>query len=185
MCDTYDPVYNLWIESVSTDSVIDHAPKKRGRPKGSPNKSKLAQPEQPPAQPKKRGRPKKSTLEQPEQPPADQAAPASAAADPSSPLQQIAMDPVHSGIGRYSTDFAFDAARAAQPEPKKRGRPKGSPNKSKLTQPEQSPAQPKKRSADKHTRKSPKSIAAATTIQRYARRYINDYTALISQIHTS
>ena len=139
MCDTYDPVYNLLIEAVSTESVIDHAPKKRGRPKGSHNKSKLAQPEQPPAQPKKRGRPKKSTLEQPEQP----------------------------------------------AEPKKRGRPKGSPNKSKLANPEQPPAEPKKRSADKHTRKSPKSIAAATTIQRYARRYINDYTSLVSQIHTS
>ena len=115
MCDTYDPVYNLWIEAVSTDQVIDHAPKKRGRPKGSPNKSKLTQSEQPPAEPKKRGRPKKSTLEQPEQ----------------------------------------------------------------------STAKPKKRSADKHTRKSPKSIAAATVIQRYARRYINDYTSLVSQIHTS
>jgi len=140
MCDTCDPVYNLWIGDESTYTVIDHAPKNRGRPKGSPNKSKLAQPEQPPAEPKKRGRPKKSTLEQPEQPPA---------------------------------------------EPKKRGRPKGSPNKSKLAQPEQPPAEPKKRSADKHTRKSPKSIAAATTIQRYARRYINDYTSLVSQINTS
>ena len=119
MCDTCDPVYNLWIGHEYTDTVIDHVPKKRGRPKGSPNKSKLAQPEQPPA------------------------------------------------------------------EPKKRGRPKGSPNKSKLVKPEQPPTEPKKRSADKHTRKSPKSIAAATTIQRYARRYINDYTSLVSQIHTS
>ena len=96
MCDTSDPVYNLWIGHESTDTVINHAPKKRGRPKGSPNKSQLAQPEQPPAEPKKRGR-----------------------------------------------------------------------------------------SADKHTRKSPKSTAAATTIQRYARRYINDYTSLVSQIQTN
>ena len=137
MCDTCDPVYNLWIGDESTHTVIDHAPKKRGRPKGSPNKSKLAQPQQPPAQPKKRGRPKKSTLEQPEQPPA---------------------------------------------EPKKRDRPKKY-----HVCPFATHTKPEKRgrSADKHTRKSPKSIAAATVIQRYARRYINDYTSLVSQIQSS
>ena len=89
-------------------------------------------------------------------------------------------DPIYNlWIGDESTDTVSDHA------PKKRGRPKGSPNKSKLAQPEQPPAEPKKRSADKHTRKSPKSIAAATVIQRYARRYINDYTSLVSQIQSS
>ena len=89
-------------------------------------------------------------------------------------------------------------------QPKKRppGRPKGSLNKSTANNPKAvapqpkkretahpnkyhvcpfaviTPAEPKKhrRSADKHTRKSAKSTAAATIIQRYARRYINDHS---------
>ena len=87
----------------------------------------------------------------------------------------------------YARDFIITTDHDCQTTlaPKKRGRPKGSPNKSKIAHPEQPPAEPKKRSADKHTRKSPKSIAAATVIQRYARRYINDYTSLVSQIQSS
>lgn len=69
--------------------------------------------------------------------------------------------------------------------PKKRGRPKGSPNKSTAQKSLAPPAHPKKRSPDKHTRKSPTSTAAATLIQRYARRYINDYTSLVSQSQTN
>ena len=68
MCDTNDPLYARDF-TFTTDHECDRqstqAPKKRGRPKGSPNKSKLTLSEQPPAEPKKRGRPKKSTLEQP------------------------------------------------------------------------------------------------------------------------
>ena len=66
-----------------------------------------------------------------------------------------------------------------------RGRPKGSNNKSTAQKSLAQPAHPKKRSPDKHTRKSPTSTAAATLIQRYARRYINDYTSLVSLNQTN
>lgn len=78
-----------------------------------------------------------------------------------------------------------DSAPEEPTSPKKRGRPKGSKNKPKDIAPETAPVTTKthkKRSADKHTRQSKKSTAAATTIQQYARRYINEYTMLIAGI---
>jgi len=75
---------------------------------------------------------------------------------------------------------------------KKRGRPAGSKNKHKVpataTEVTESPKEcdhpTKQRSADKHTRKSKRSTSAATTIQRYARRYINEYH-ILSTVHTA
>ena len=75
---------------------------------------------------------------------------------------------------------------------KKRGRPAGSKNKQKVpataTEVTESPKEcdhpTKQRSADKHTRKSKRSTSAATTIQRYARRYINEYH-ILSTVHTA
>lgn len=88
-------------------------------------------------------------------------------------------------IGSKNKPKDNDAAHEPPTTPKKRGRPSGSKNKPKDNAPKTAPVTtktPNKRSADKHTRKSKRSMAAATTIQRYARRYINEYTMLIAGI---
>ena len=73
----------------------------------------------------------------------------------------------------------------APPQSKKRGRPKGSPNKSTADKPKPLPSPPKMRGRPKGSRNKSTLNSAATVIQRYARRYINDYTSLVSQIQTN
>jgi len=105
------------------------------------------------------------------------------AGSPNKPKDVAPTQPIKRPPGRPKGSLNKSTAnkpKADAPQPKKRA-PKAS------TKPtaDKPATQPKKRSADKHTRKSPKSTAAATVIQRYARRYINDYTSLVSQIQTN
>jgi len=69
-----------------------------------------------------------------------------------------------------------------QPNKRPPGRPKGSPNKSTADKPKPLPSPPKMRGRPKGSRNKSTLNSAATVIQRYARRYINDYTSLVSQI---
>ena len=88
----------------------DDTPKKRGRPKGSKNKTKQTNEETPPPAPK-RGRPKgsKNKIKDP-------------------PIE-VTPEPKKRGRPKGSKNKVKDPPLEVTPEPKKRGRPKGSKNK--------------------------------------------------------
>jgi len=150
--------------------VTETLKKKRGRPAGSKNKQK--EPVTATEVTKKRGRPAGSKNKQ--------QVPATATE-------------VTKKRGRPAGSKNKQKVPATATEvTKKRGRPAGSKNKQKVpataTEVTESPKEcdhpTKQRSADKHTRKSKRSTSAATTIQRYARRYINEYH-ILSTVHTA
>ena len=89
----------------------DDTPKKRGRPKGSKNKSKVA-PQEVPTEPKKRGRPKGSKNKIKDTP------------------EEVPAEPKKRGRPKGSKNKIKDISEETPTEPKKRGRPKGSKNKS-------------------------------------------------------
>ena len=96
---------------------------------------------------------------------------------------QVTETPKKRGRPAGSKNKSKDVAPVTEvtETPKKRGRPAGSKNKPKDVAPVTEVTDtPKKRSPDKHTRKSKRSMAAAITIQRYARRYINEYHVLLT-----
>ena len=88
----------------------DDTPKKRGRPKGSKNKTKDTLQEVP-TEPKKRGRPKGSKNKTKDT------------------LQETPTQPKKRGRPKGSKNKVKDPPLQVTPEPKKRGRPKGSKNK--------------------------------------------------------
>ena len=164
-----DKINALIYESTNTPhDQVTETPKKRGRPTGSKNKSKdVAPTTQVTETPKKRGRPTGSKNKSKDV----------------APTTQVTDTPKKRGRPAGSKNKPKDVAPATQvtDTPKKRGRPAGSKNKPKDVAPAtQVTDTPKKRSPDKHTRKSKRSMAAAITIQRYARRYINEYHVLLT-----
>ena len=88
----------------------DHTPKKRGRPKGSKNKTKDTL-QDVPTEPKKRGRPKGSKNKVTDTP------------------QEVPSEPKKRGRPKGSKNKTKDTPTEGHTEPKKRGRPKGSKNK--------------------------------------------------------
>ena len=124
---------------VPQDEVSEH-PKKRGRPKGSKNKPKDDLPEITDT-PKKRGRPAGSK-NKPKEPDVS---------------KDISETPKKRGrpAGSKNKPKVTDVSKDISETPKKRGRPAGSKNKPKDTD-----------TPTKHTRKSKKTTAAATVIQR-------------------
>lgn len=91
-------------------SLEDDAPKKRGRPKGSKNKTKDV-PQEVPSEPKKRGRPKGSKN------------------NPKDASQEVPSEPKKRGRPKGSPNKPKETPTEVSTEPKKRGRPKGSLNK--------------------------------------------------------
>jgi len=151
-------------KDVAPATEVTETPKKRGRPAGSKNKPKLSAPDAP----KKRGRPtgSKNKSKTPSTPQHTRKSKKSTAAATVIQRAWRASRPTHPICGnrciygcckKQTVDFLGTMA--------------------------ENPA-PKKRSPDKHTRKSKRSTAAATTIQRYARRYINEYHVLLA-VHTA
>ena len=144
--------------------VVPDAPKKRGRPAGSKNKPKDVAPAT--ETPKKRGRPTGSKNK------------------PKTPTQHTRQSKKSTAAATV-IQRAWRASRPTHPICGNRciyGCCKLQ-NVDFLGTMASNPA-PKKRSPDKHTRKSKRSTAAATTIQRYARRYINEYHVLLA-LHTA
>ena len=166
------------------DEQVPVTPKKRGRPAGSKNKPKDVVPDAP----KKRGRPAGSKNKPKDVAPATETPkkrgrPTGSKNKPKTPTQ-------HTRKSKKSTaaatviQRAWRASRPTHPICGNRciyGCCKLQ-NVDFLGTMAPNPA-PKKRSPDKHTRKSKRSTAAATTIQRYARRYINEYHVLLA-LHT-
>ena len=151
-------------KDIAPATEVTETPKKRGRPAGSKNKPKLSAPDAP----KKRGRPtgSKNKSKTPSTPQHTRKSKKSTAAATVIQRAWRASRPTHPICGnrciygcckKQTVDFLGTMA--------------------------ENPA-PKKRSPDKHTRKSKRSTAAATTIQRYARRYINEYHVLLA-VHTA
>ena len=120
--------------------VVSDQPKKRGRPAGSKNKSKAADVSADVSElPKKRGRP---------------------AGSKNKPKKSIAAAILIQRTWRARHSPNQDSDPEVNELPKKRGRPAGSKNKPKTT------TATKRRGPNQHTRKSKKSTAAATVIQR-------------------
>ena len=136
--------------------VVSEQPKKRGRPAGSKNKPKDVSPTTELTEtPKKRGRPTGSK-NKPKTPDAPTNRPHKFKNAPwfAATVIQRAWRARHSP--------ANDPATEVTETPKKRGRPAGSKNKSNT--PDAPTKRPRK--PDQHTRKSKKSMTAATVIQR-------------------
>ena len=144
-----DKINALIYESVDiTPDQDTETPKKRGRPAGSKNKSKDVAPATEVTEtPKKRGRPTGSKNKSKDV----------------SPTTEVTETPKKRGRPAGSKNKK-DVAPATEvtETPKKRGRPTGSKNKSNT--PDAPTKRPRK--PDQHTRKSKKSMTAATVIQR-------------------
>jgi hypothetical protein len=151
-------------KDVAPATEVTETPKKRGRPAGSKNKPKVSAPDAP----KKRGRPtgSKNKSKTPATPQHTRKSKKSTAAATVIQRAWRASRPTHPICGnrciygcckKQTVDFLGTMA--------------------------ENPPH-KKRSPDKHTRKSKRSTAAATTIQSYARRYINEYHVLLA-VHTA
>ena len=139
-----------------TATEVTETPKKRGRPAGSKNKPKDVSPTTELTEtPKKRGRPAGSK-NKPKTPDAPTNRPHKFKNAPwfAATVIQRAWRARHSP--------ANDPATEVTETPKKRGRPAGSKNKSNT--PDAPTKRPRK--PDQHTRKSKKSMTAATVIQR-------------------
>jgi len=167
--------------------VVPDAPKKRGRPAGSKNKPKDVAPAT--ETPKKRGRPtgsknKPKHVSPATETPKKRGRPTGSKNKPKTPTQHTRQSKKSTAAATV-IQRAWRASRPTHPICGNRciyGCCKLQ-NVDFLGTMASNPA-PKKRSPDKHTRKSKRSTAAATTIQRYARRYINEYHVLLA-LHTA
>ena len=107
------PISTVIMECMIHDLIFPcevDTPNKRGRPKGSKNKTKQIM-EQVPTQPKKRGRPKGSKNKTKQI------------------MEQVPTEPKKRGRPKGSKNKIKDLSDDIPTEPKKRGRPKGSKNK--------------------------------------------------------